>query len=104
MRATSGGYCPPCEGRAHQQGIQTKGCGLLKEPEDILLSDVYDTVEPGVGKLNMSLSQNSDTGLFICRCENLLWRSCSRRWTIGVLRGMSLRDVIDRIHKAGGGA
>lgn len=48
---------------------KTKGCALLKDPEDISLTEIYNAVKPGVSKLNMNLSQNPDTGIHLGKCE-----------------------------------
>lgn len=48
---------------------KTKGCELLKAPEDIRLNEIYDAVKHGVSKLNMNLSQNPDTGIHLGKCE-----------------------------------
>ncbi|MDO4556541.1 MAG: Rrf2 family transcriptional regulator [Lachnospiraceae bacterium] len=48
---------------------KTKGCTLLKAPEEIYLNEIYDAVKPGVSKLNMDLSQNLDTEIYLGKCE-----------------------------------
>ena len=77
---------------------KTRDCSLLKEPGDILLSDIYDAVEPGVSKLNMSLSQNPDTDLFICRCEKPVMKKLFKEMEDSVneiLQNRTLQDIIN---------
>ena len=79
---------------------KTRGCGLLKEPKAILLSDVYDAVEPGVSKLNMSISQNPNTDLFLCQCEKPVMEKLFEEMESSVdaiLRGRTLQHLIDAI-------
>lgn len=79
---------------------KTRDCSLLKEPGDILLSDIYDAVEPGVSKLNMSLSQNPDTDLFICRCEKPVMEKLFKEMEDSVneiLQNRTLQDIINGI-------
>ena len=79
---------------------KTRGCGLLKEPKNILLSDVYDAVEPGVSKLNMSISQNPNTDLFLCQCEKPVMEKLFEEMESSVdaiLRGRTLQHLIDAI-------
>lgn len=81
---------------------KARGCGLLKKPEDIRLSDLYEAVEPGVSKLNMSLSQNPNTSLFICRCEKPVMEDLFQemeRSVNKILQDKTLQDVIDSIHR-----
>jgi Rrf2 family protein len=81
---------------------KARDCSLLKEPKDIRLSDLYEAVEPGVSKLNMSLSQNSNTDLFICRCEKPVMEELFQemeRSVNTVLQDKTLQDVIDSIHQ-----
>jgi DNA-binding IscR family transcriptional regulator len=59
-------------------------------------------VEPGVNKLNMSLSQNPDTELFICRCEKPVMEKLFKDMENAldeILRSRTLQDIIDDIHK-----
>jgi len=80
---------------------KSRDCSLLKKPEEILLSDIYDAVEPGVSKLNMSLSQNPDTDLFICRCEKPVMEKLYKDMEDSVnevLQSRTLQDIIDAIH------
>jgi len=81
---------------------KVRGCGLLREPKDIRLSDLYEAVEPGVSKLNMSLSQNPDTDLFICRCEKPVMEELFQAMECSVntvLQDRTLQDIIDSIHQ-----
>ena len=81
---------------------KARDCSLLKKPRDILLGDIYDAVEPGVNKLNMSLSQNPDTELFICRCEKPVMESLFKEMENAlneILQSRTLQDIIDDIHK-----
>lgn len=81
---------------------RARDCSLLKEPKDILLSDIYDAVESGVNKLNMSLSQNPDTELFICRCEKPVMEKLFKEMENAlneILRSRTLQDIIDDLHK-----
>jgi len=81
---------------------RARDCSLLKEPKDILLGDIYDAVEPGVSKLNMSLSQNPDTELFICRCEKPVMENLFKDMENAlneILQSRTLQDIIDDIHK-----
>lgn len=80
---------------------KSRDSSLLKKPEEILLSDIYDAVEPGVSKLNMSLSQNPDTDLFICRCEKPVMEKLYKDMEDSVnevLQSRTLQDIIDAIH------
>lgn len=80
---------------------KARDCSLLKEPGEILLGDIYDAVEPGVNKLTMSLSQNPDTDLFICRCEKPVMEKLFKDMENAVneiLQNRTLQDIIDDIH------
>ena len=80
---------------------KARDCSLLKEPREILLGDIYDAVEPGVNKLTMSLSQNPDTDLFICRCEKPVMEKLFKDMEKAVneiLQSKTLQDIIDDIH------
>ena len=80
---------------------KTRDCSLLKEPKEILLGDIYDAVEPGVSKLNMSVSQKPDTDLFICRCEKPVMEKLFKDMENAVneiLQNRTLQDIIDDIH------
>ena len=80
---------------------KARDCSLLKEPREILLGDIYDAVEPGVNKLTMSLSQNPDTDLFICRCEKPVMERLFKDMENAVneiLQSKTLQDIIDDIH------
>lgn len=81
---------------------KTRGCGLLKKPEDIRLSEIYDAVEPGVSKLNMSLFQNPNTDLIICRSEKpvieRLFEDLESSVNV-ILRDKTLQNLIDDINK-----
>jgi Rrf2 family protein len=81
---------------------KARDCSLLKEPKDILLGDIYEAVEPGVNKLNMSLSQNPDTELFICRCEKPVMENLFKEMENAlneILQSRTLQNIIDDIHK-----
>ena len=80
---------------------KTRDCSLLKEPKEILLGDIYDAVEPGVSKLNMSVSQKPDSDLFICRCEKPVMEKLFKDMENAVneiLQNRTLQDIIDDIH------
>ena len=80
---------------------KARDCSLLKEPREILLGDIYDAVEPGVNKLTMSLSQNPDTDLFICRCEKPVMEKLFKDMENAVneiFQNRTLQDIIDDIH------
>ena len=80
---------------------KARDCSLLKEPKEILLGDIYDAVEPGVRKLNMSVSQNPDTDLFICRCEKPVMEKLFKDMENAVneiFQNRTLQDIIDDIH------
>lgn len=84
---------------------KARDCSLLKAPKDIRLSDIYDAVEPGVGKLNMSLTQNPDLDLFICKCEKPAMEKLFGEMENAVdevLRGRTLQDIIDDIQSEEG--
>lgn len=81
---------------------KTKGCALLKAPEDICLTEIYDAVEPGVSKLNMNLSQNADTGIHLGKCEKPVIESLFSEMENAVdkiLTEKTLRDVISSIRQ-----
>ncbi len=81
---------------------KSKDCRLLKMPKEILLSDIYDAVEPGVSKLNMSLSQNPDTSVILCKCEQPVMERLFQEMEEAVhqiLQGRTLQDVIDAVHE-----
>jgi len=78
-----------------------KDCSLLKAPKDIRLSDIYDAVEPGVDKLTMCLSQNADTDLILCKCEQPVMEKLFNDMENAVneiLRNRTLQDIIDDVH------
>ena len=80
---------------------KARDCSLLKKPGEIRLGDIYDAVEPGVNKLTMSLSQNPDTDLFICRCEKPVMERLFKDMENAVneiLQSKTLQDIIDDIH------
>jgi len=80
---------------------KARDCSLLKEPGKIRLGDIYDAVEPGVNKLTMSLSQNPDTDLFICRCEKPVMEKLFKDMENAVneiFQNRTLQDIIDDIH------
>lgn len=81
---------------------KSKDCCLLKQPEEILLSDIYNAVEPGVSKLTMSLSQNPDTNIILCRCEQPVMECLFRemeRSVDAILQHKTLQDVIDEVKR-----
>ena len=81
---------------------KTKGCGLLKAPEDICLNEIYNAVEPGVSKLNMSLSQNSDTEIHLGKCEKPVIENLFSEMENAVnqiLEGKTLRDLINSVRE-----
>lgn len=81
---------------------KSKGCALLKTPEDIRLTDIYDAVEPGVSKLNMNLSQNPDTGIHLGKCEQPVIEALYGEMESAVDRILSertLRDLINGVRK-----
>ena len=76
---------------------KSKGCALLKAPEEIRLSEIYEAVKPGVSLLNMDLSQNLDTKVQLGKCEQPVieglfteMESAAQR----VLSEKTLRDLI----------
>ena len=81
---------------------KSKDCCLLKQPGEILLSDIYNAVEPGVSKLTMSLSQNPDTNIILCRCEQSVMECLFRemeRSVDAILQHKTLQDVIDEVKR-----
>ena len=81
---------------------KTKGCALLKAPEDIRLTEIYDAVEPGVSKLNMNLSQNPDTGIHLGKCERPVIEGLFREMENAVekiLAEKTLRDLINSVRQ-----
>ena len=81
---------------------KTKGCALLKAPEDIRLTEIYDAVEPGVNKLNMDLSQNPDTGIHLGKCERPIIEGLFREMENAVekvLAEKTLRDLINSVRQ-----
>ena len=81
---------------------KTKGCALLKAPEDIRLTEIYDAVEPGVNKLNMNLSQNPDTGIHLGKCERPVIEGLFREMENAVekiLAEKTLRDLINSVRQ-----
>ena len=81
---------------------KTKGCALLKAPEDIRLTEIYDAVEPGVSKLNMNLSQNPDTGIHLGKCEQPVIEGLFSEMENAVekvLAEKTLRDLIKSVRQ-----
>jgi Rrf2 family protein len=81
---------------------KTKGCALLKAPEDIRLTEIYDAVEPGVSKLNMNLSQNLDTEIHLGKCEKPVIEGLFSEMENAVekiLVKKTLRDLINSIRQ-----
>lgn len=81
---------------------KTKGCALLRQPDKILLTDIYDAVEPGVSKLNMDLSQNPDTGIHLGKCEQPVIEGLFQDMELAVTRVLSektLQSLIDEVRQ-----
>ena len=81
---------------------KTKGCALLKAPEDIRLTEIYDAVKPGVSKLNMNLSQNPDTGIHLGKCEQPVIEGLFSEMENAVekvLAEKTLRDLINSVRQ-----
>lgn len=81
---------------------KTKGCALLKAPEDIRLNEIYDAVKPGVSKLNMDLSQNPDTGIHLGKCEQPVIEGLFSEMENAVekiLAEKTLRDLISSVRQ-----
>lgn len=81
---------------------KTKGCALLKVPEDIHLTEIYNAVEPGVSKLNMNLSQNPDTGIHLGKCEQPVIEELFNEMENAVekiLAEKTLRDLINSVRQ-----
>ncbi len=81
---------------------KTRGCTLLKEPEDIRLTDIYDAVEPGVSKLNMDLSRNPDRGIRLGNCERPVIEGLFNEMEGAVnqiLSERTLRNLIDDVRR-----
>ncbi len=81
---------------------KSKGCSLLKAPEDITLTEIYDAVEPGVSKINMDLSQNPNTGIQLGKCERPVIEALFNDMENAVeqvLAGRTLRDLINSVLK-----
>ena len=81
---------------------KTKGCALLKAPEDIRLTEIYYAVEPGVSTLNMNLSQNPDTGIHLGKCERPVIEGLFREMENAVekiLAEKTLRDLINSVRQ-----
>ena len=81
---------------------KTKGCALLKVPEDICLTEIYDAVEPGVSKLNMNPTQNLDTEIHLGKCEKPVIEGLFREMENAVekiLADKTLRDLINSVRQ-----
>ena len=81
---------------------KSRGCSLLRAPDDITLADVYNAVEPDAAKLNMDLSRNPDTSLILCECEQPVMGALFAQMeeaVDAVLRGKTLQDVIDKVRQ-----
>lgn len=79
---------------------KTKGCSLLKDAEELRLSDIYDAVEPGISKLNMSMAQNVNDELHLCQCEKPVIEGIFYEMENSVntiLENRTLQNVIDEI-------
>ena len=81
---------------------KSKGCSLLKAPEDITLTEIYDAVEPGVSKINMDLSQKPNTKIQLGKCEKPVIEELFNDMEGAIEKVLSertLRDLIDSILK-----
>ena len=81
---------------------KVRGCALLKKPEEIRLTDIYDAVEPGVSKLNMNLSQNPDRGIQLGKCEQPVIEALYMEMESAVdkiLSERTLKDLINDVRK-----